>query len=322
MHRRQFTLRAAATLAAPGLALAAAPGWPNRPIRLLVGFPAGSTPDTIARAIADPLAHALGQPVIVDNRPGASGNIAADLVAKARDGHTLGIVINGNLTSAKLLYPKLPYDPARDFSPISLLATAPLVLAAPASAPEGAAFFDQAKAEGHRWNYGSVGLGSVAHLGMELLKSRVPGLNPEHVPYSGNPAVIVALIGGQVQMALVPPGLALPQVKAGKLRAIGVTSKGRSVLAPELAPLSQLGVPDFELEVWDALVAPATLPAPAQARLAGIVAGIMQTPEVRQNLFAQGWQAVGAAPEGLAHRIQQESALLGNIIRARGIRLD
>jgi len=322
MQRRSFALGACAAALAPGLARAAAPEWPSRPLRLMVGFPAGSTPDIIARAIAEPLGQALGQTVIVDNRSGASGNIAADLVAKASDGHTLGIVINGNLSSAKLLYPKLPYDPDKDFCYISLLATAPLVLAAPLDAPEGAAFFAKARAEGERWNYGSVGIGSVAHLGMELLKSRVAGMNPVHVPYSGNPAVVVALINGQIQMALIPPGLALPQVKAGKLRAIGVTSQGRSVLAPDLPPLSALGVKDFELEVWDALVGPASLPAPAQVRLAAAVAAIMQQPQVRQNLFAQGWQAVGTSPEGLARRIRQESALLGGIIRAQHIQLE
>lgn len=148
------------------------PAWPTRPVRLLVGFPGGSTPDIVARSLAEPLSKVLGQPVIVDNKAGASGNIAADQVAKATDDHTLGIVVNGNLTSAKMLYPKLPYDPAKDFSLISLLATAPLILVAPAKAPEGAAFFAAAVQHGDAWNYGSVGNGSVGHLGMELLKSR------------------------------------------------------------------------------------------------------------------------------------------------------
>jgi len=324
MQRRLFTL-AATALAATSLAAplaARAQAWPAHPVKLVVGFPGGSTPDMVARAISEPLAQALGQPVIVENKPGASGNIAADYVAKATDGLTLGIVINGNLTSSKMLYSKLPYDPAKDFSYISLLTTAPLILVAPTSEPAGAAFFAEAKQQGDKWNYGSVGAGSVAHLGMELLKSKVPGLKPVHVPYNGNPAVVTGLIGGQVQMALMPPGVAMPQVKGGKLRAIGVTSSGKSALVPELPPLSQEGVKDFNLEVWTALVGPASLPRAVQDKLATVVGQIIKTPEVRQRLFNAGWQAVGTSPEGLKRRVEQETALLGGIIRAQNIKLN
>ncbi|QXL85866.1 tripartite tricarboxylate transporter substrate binding protein [Comamonas sp. NLF-1-9] len=325
MQRRQFTLGAAALAGAAALPHALArqgSNWPSKPIRLLVGFPGGSTPDMVARDIAEPLAALLGQPVVVENKPGASGNIATGQVAKATDGHTLGIVINGNLTSSPLLYSSLPYDAARDFCLLSLLSTAPLILVTPASLPEGQAFFAEAARQGDRWNYGSVGAGSVAHLGMELLKQRVSGLEPVHVPYSGNPAVVTALITGEVQMALVPPGLAMPQVKAGKLHAVGVTSAGRSTLVPELEPLSALGVKDFNLEVWTALVGPASLPAAVQARLASAVTDILKSAPVRQQLLQQGWQAVGTSPEGLALRVRQESALLGGIIKAQGIRLN
>ena len=324
MQRRLFTL-AATALAATSLAAplaARAQAWPAHPVKLVVGFPGGSTPDMVARAISEPLAQALGQPVIVENKPGASGNIAADYVAKAADGLTLGIVINGNLTSSKMLYSRLPYDPAKDFSYISLLTTAPLILVAPTSEPAGAAFFAEAKQQGDKWNYGSVGAGSVAHLGMELLKSKVPGLKPVHVPYNGNPAVVTGLIGGQVQMALMPPGVAMPQVKGGKLRAIGVTTSGKSALVPELPPLSQEGVKDFNLEVWTALVGPASLPRAVQDKLATVVGQIMKTPEVRQRLFNAGWQAVGTSPEGLKRRVEQETALLGGIIRAQNIKLN
>ncbi len=298
--------------------------WPTRPVHLLVGFPGGSSPDLTARTLADALSKALGQPVIVDNKSGASGNIAADQVAKAVDDHTLGIVINGNLTSAKLLYPKLPYDPAKDFTPISLLTRAPMVLVAPAGQPQGAAFFAAARLGGKNWNYGSVGNGSVAHLGMELIKSHVPGLLPEHIPFSGNPQVVTALLGGQIQMALMAPSVAMPQVRAGKLVAIGLTS-GRSALVPEVAPLSdsgEAGLKNVDLEVWNALVGPANLSKAAQARLGFEVPRILRDPDVRQKLFSQGWQAVGTSPEGLSSRLRQETTLLGNIISTRGIRLD
>ena len=295
--------------------------WPTRTVRILVGFPGGSSPDLTARTLAEPLARALGQPVIVENKPGASGNIAADQVAKATDDHTLGIVINGNLTSAKLLYPALPYDPAKDFTPISLLTTAPLILVAPASLPAGTDFFAAARRGGNQWNYGSVGTGSVAHLGIELVKSRVPGFAPVHIPFAGNPQVVTALLGGQIQLGLMPPGIAMPQVRAGKLLAIGLAG-GRSSLVPEIPPLADLGVQNVQLEVWNALVGPARLSKAAQARLAVEVPRIIRDPDTRQKLFNQGWQAVGTSPEGLKSRLKDETALLGRIIQAQDIKVD
>jgi len=325
VFRRQLLAAAASApllAALPGRAANAvdAAAWPTRPVKILVGFPGGSTPDMAARALADTAARAWGQPVVVDNRPGASGNIAADQVAKASDDHTLGVVINGNLTSARLLNPRLAYDPAHDFSLLSLLATAPLVLVGPAGEPGGAEFFTAAKSAGGRWNYGSVGIGSVGHLGMELVKSRA-GFQAQHVPYNGNPAVLTALIAGQIQAALVPPGVALPQVRAGKLKAIGLTG-GRSTLAPEVAPLADLGVRADELEVWVALVGPAALSRAAQARVAAEVPGLLRAPDARQRLFNAGWQVQASSPEALRLRVKSEAAILGGIITAQQIRVE
>ncbi|NDZ13286.1 receptor [Variovorax sp. WS11] len=302
------------------LAAGAQATWPTKPVRLVVGFPGGSTPDIAARTIAEPLAKALGQPIVVDNKPGASGNIAADQVAKATDDHTLGVVINGNLTSSKMLYPKLPYDPGKDFTYLSLLTTAPLVLVAQNSLPSGAAFVDAARNSADKWSYGSVGVGSVGHLGMELLKSRVPGLKAVHVPYQGNPQVMTDLIGNQIQMALIPPGIAMPQVKAGKVKAIGLTS-GRSTLVPELQPLADAGVKDFSLEVWTALLGPANLSKQAQERITRELAVVMKSPEVRQKLFEQGWQAVGTSPDGMRTRVKEEAAVMTKIISTQGIKI-
>ncbi len=332
LRRHTLTLTAAAGLAlglgfatqatAQSKRAAQAAPWPTKPIKILVGFPGGSTPDIAARTLAEPLSKALGQPVIIENRPGASGNIAADLVAKSNDDHTLGMVINGNLTSAKLLYSKLPYNPEKDFSLISLIATAPLVLVTTPNQPDGKAFFDAARAGSDKWNFGSPGNGTVGHLGMEFLKLRAGDLRAVHVPYPGNPQVITALLGGQLQMAFIPPGLAMPQVRAGKLKAIGVTSTGRNPMVPELPSLADAGIANFQLEVWTALVGSSSLSKAAQAKLAGVVPTLVREAETRQKLFSQGWQAVGTSPEGLANRVRSETNILGGIITMRGIKIE
>ena len=298
-----------------------AQAWPSKPVKILVGFPGGSTPDIAARVLADTLAKAWGQAVVVENKPGASGNVAADAVAKATDDHTLGIVINGNLTSAKQLNPKLAFDPAKDFAFVSLIATAPLVLVTPPDQPQGAAWVAAAKAAGDKWSYGSVGIGSVGHLGMEVVKGAVGNGGAVHVPYNGNPAVVTAMIGGQVQMALIPPGVALPQVKAGKLHAVGLTGP-RSPLAPDVPPLADAGVKMAPLEVWTALVAPAGLSKAALERLAKDVPAAVRDPEARQRLLTGGWDPQGSSAEGLAARVKDEAKILGDIITSRGIKLE
>ena len=301
----------------------AADPWPGRPLRIIVGFPAGTSPDLTARALAEPLEKALGQPVIVENKVGAGGNIGGDAVAKASDGHTIGLMINGNLTIAKLLNPALRYDPATDFAPISLIGVAPLVLVAPANAPgaDARAFLAAARAAGDKWSYGSPGVGTVGHLGMELLKART-GIQPVHVPYPGYPQVFNALAAGDLQLSMLPPALALAQIKGGKLRGIGVTSGGRSPLVPDLPSMADAGVKNFNLEIWNAVVAPASMPAAHIKKLSDAVSAIVRTPEMRQRLFQQGWQAVGSSPEGLANRIQADTQTLGAIIRSQNIHTD
>ena len=304
-------------------AAAPAPKWPTKPLRIVVGFPGGSTPDLVARTIAEPLSKALGQPVIVDNRVGAGGNIAGDIVAKATDEHTIGVMINGNMTIAKLLNPATPFDPLKDLAPISLIGTAPLLLTAPASAPGNTAqeFFLAARNGGDKWSYGTPGVGTVGHIGMELLKTKT-NISPVHVPYPGNPQVINAMISGQIQLALLPPGLAAPQIRAGKLKAVGVTSTARSSLVPEFPSLHEGGVTGFQLEIWTAAAGPASLPKPIVAKLSSLISEISRTPEVRQKLFQQGWQVAGTSSEGLANRIKADTALLGGVIAMRGIKAE
>nr|WP_315495460.1 tripartite tricarboxylate transporter substrate binding protein [uncultured Rhodoferax sp.] len=297
--------------------------WPSKPLRIIVGFPGGSSPDLTARAFAEPLSKALGQPVIVENKVGAAGNIAADAVAKATDNHTIGLMINGNMTIAKLLNPKLSYDPLKDLQPLSLLGVSPLVLTAPANAPgsNAAEFLQAARAAGDRWNYGTPGMGTVGHLGMELLKSQAK-IAPVHVPYPGYPQVATAMIAGDLHLSLLPPALANAQIKAGKLKAIGVTASVRSPLAPEIPSLSEAGVKNFNLEIWNAVAAPNSLPPAAAAKLATLFSEIARSAEMRQKLFQQGWTVVGTTAEGLRLRVKSDTALLGGIIASQGIKID
>ena len=313
----------AAAPSASASTAASTPGWPSKPLKIIVGFPGGSSPDLVARTLAEPLSQRLGQPVIVENKVGAGGNIGADAVARATDNHTIGVMINGNLTIAKLINSKLPFDPLKDLVPVSLIGTAPLALAAPADAPGATAeaFFAAARSAGDRWSYGTPGVGTVAHIGMELLKGQT-GLQPVHVPYPGNPQVINAIIGGQIQLALLPPAMAAAQARAGKLRIVGLTSASRSTLVPEYPSLAEAGVKDFNLEIWNAVAAPRSMPAPMVARLSALLSDIARTPEVRAKLFQQGWQVTGTTAEGLALRIQSDARMLGDVIRTRGIKAE
>lgn len=322
--RRATLVLALATVCGSAIAQpAATPGWPSKPLKIIVGFPGGSSPDLVARTLAEPLAKALGQAVVVENKVGAGGNIAAQAVASATDGHTIGVMINGNMTIARILNPKVAYDPLKDLAPISLIGTAPLALTAPAQAPGATAqeFLAAARASGDRWSYGTPGVGTVAHIGMELLKTKAK-LQPVHVPYPGNPQVINALMSGQIQLALLPPAMAAAQARAGKLRVIGLTSSSRSTLVPEFPSLAEGGVKDFHLEIWNAAAAPRSMPAPVVARLSGLLSEIARSPEVRAKLFAQGWQVAGTSAEGLANRIAADTRMLGGVIRSVGIRAE
>jgi tripartite-type tricarboxylate transporter receptor subunit TctC len=300
----------------------AAPGaWPSQPVRILVGFPAGASPDLAARAIAEPLARLLGQPVIVENKPGASGNAAADLVAKAQDDHTVGALINGNLTIAKLLNPTTPFDPEKDFAPVGLIGTAPLVLAVSGNAvgKTPAELLLWARNLGDKGRYGTPGVGTVGHLGMELLKTRT-SIAPQHMPFNGNPQVIEAMLAGKIQLALLPPGLAKPHVASGKFKAIGVTSPLRSPLFAELPTLREAEVRGADLEIWTALAAPAGMAKAAVARLNAALGEVLRAPEIQAQLLKAGWQSEAGTPQALAYRMRTDTSQLGGVILMRGIR--
>lgn len=317
LSRRCLVAATLATLASTGAL--AADNWPNKPLHLIVGFPAGSSPDLTARALAEPLEKALGQPIIVENKVGAGGNIAAEYVARATDGYTFSVMINGNMTIAKLLNPSIRYDPLTDLQPVGLIGVAPLVLVAPAKAPEGKAFFEAATQAGSSWSYGSPGVGTIGHLGMELLKSRAK-IKPEHIPYPGYPQVFNGIQGGDLQLSMLPPALAMNQIQAGKLRGIGVSAAARSPLAPGLPSLKELGIANYDMEIWNAVAAPKAMPKAHVDKLAAAVGEIVRSPEMRQKLALQGWQAVGSSPEGLKNRIDADVKALGAIIKEQNIR--
>ncbi|RMX06040.1 tripartite tricarboxylate transporter substrate binding protein [Corticibacter populi] len=328
--RRQLLRQALAGLATLplarlGQAAGAAAAWPSQPVKVLVGFPGGSSPDLTARLLVEYLAPVLSaQPVIVENRSGAGGNIAAAALARASDQHTISVMINGNMTIARLLNPKLGFDPLTDLAPIALIGSAPYVLTANAQLAQGlepAQFLDKARQAGDRWNYGSPGLGTVAHLGMELLKSRT-GIAPLHVPYQGNPQALQAVISGEIQMSLLPPAMALAQQKAGRVALIGITSATRSALTGNLPSLQELGAKGLDLEVWNAVAAPATLPPEIQARLREAVTEALAIPEARQKLLEQGWVVGDTSAKALRDRIAADTEALGTIIREQHIRID
>ena len=298
-----------------------APAWPHKPLRLLVGFPAGSSPDLAARTVAEPLSRLLGQPVQIENKPGASGNTAAAEVAQARDDHTLGALINGNLTIARLLDAKTPFDPEKDFAPVGLIGTAPLVLAVTgkAAGQTPAELLLWARNQGTDAKYGTPGNGTVGHLGMELLKMRT-SIRAEHQTYSGNPKVIEAMLAGETQIALLPPGLALPHIQSGKLKIIGITSPERSPLTGDWPTLREADVRGADLEIWTALAAPATLPPAAVQKLNSALAQVLASDAVAQGLLKAGWQARAGASEVLSRRMRSDTGTLGGVILMRGIK--
>ncbi|WP_299018800.1 tripartite tricarboxylate transporter substrate-binding protein [uncultured Tepidimonas sp.] len=324
---RRWLLRAAVSAAAGVWAvhgranpIPPATAWPSRPLRLVVGFPPGSSADELARALQAPLADALGQPVDVDNHPGAAGAQAALTVARATDDHTVGLLPWVHLTVARDLNPAVGYDPLTDLQPVALVATAPLALCvAPRLELRAAAAVRAIQRAGVAWYYGSPGVGSPFHLGMELLKAAADW-QVAHVPYPGNAQVVNALLQGDVQLALLPPSLALPHWRAGKLPVIGVTSAAPSALLPGVPPLARLGVAGFSFEHWYALAGPHALGPVQAAHLAQCVRQVLRQSVLQQRLRALGWVARGSTPAALARRVAAEYDRVHPLIERQRIR--
>jgi len=305
-----------------GIAQAA---WPDKPVHLVVPFPPGSSPDTLARAIAEPLSRSLGQPVVVENKPGAGGNIGTRAVAQAKpDGYTLLYTINGPLVTAPTLYQQtLGYDPLKDLAPVTLVATSPNVLTVSASAPERdvASLVARAKAQVGELNYGSVGPGSSAHLGMEMFK-HAAGIDLLHVPYAGFSQIITAIIAGDVHAGFMVPAIAMPQVAAGKARALAITSLEPNPLLPGVPTMAELGYPDFESISWNAILAPGGTPQPIIDRLNQVLATIISSDSVRKLLDAQYFTAAPSSAQALTELIVREKARWDAVIDRLGLSLD
>ncbi|WP_019449699.1 tripartite tricarboxylate transporter substrate binding protein [Cupriavidus sp. BIS7] len=323
MTTRRQVIRAliASGAAATWPAVTRADTWPARPIRMIVPFPPGSSPDLIARIVTEKLATVLGQPVVVENRPGAGGNIGTGAVAKAApDGYTLLFTINGPLVTAPSLYRHLSYDPVKQLAPVTLVATSPNVLVVDARLPVHTLreFVALAKSKPGALNYGSVGNGSAAHLAMEQLKA-MAGIDLQHVPYPGFPQITTAMVGGQVQAGFMVPAIAMPMVNAGKLRILAVTSTGRTSLLPSIPTVAESGYPGFEAISWQAILAPAGTPAPIIDRLYRELVRIIGSDDVREKMRAQYFVPAGTAPASLRETMASEKVRWDKVIRAAGV---
>jgi tripartite-type tricarboxylate transporter receptor subunit TctC len=319
---KKFVIALALALASS--ASVAAETWPTRPVRIIVPFPPGSSPDLIARMLTDRLAQALGQPVIVENKPGAGGNLGTGLVARAApDGYTLGLSIPGPLAVNTVLYKKMDYDPFKELVPITLVALSPNVLVVDPRLGVSTVkeFIDYVKARPGKLNYGSVGNGSASHLTMELLKMR-SGMDIVHVPYPGSPQVNTAIVSGQIQAGFVVPATAMPLAHAGRLKALAVTSSVRSVVVPELPTVAEAGFPGFESSAWIGIVAPAKTPGPIVERLSHELVTIIRSQELREKMLRVYFQPVGTAPEGLSNLMRAERDRWSKVIRQSGASAD
>lgn len=322
LQRRHLLSLAAASAAGRALPVAAQAAWPNRPVKIVVPTGPSSSLDLIARAMSDKLAARWGQPVVIDNKPGAGGMLGMDAVAKATDGHTLGIGFNGPLAYAPFLYAKTPYDPAKDLKPIVMTTSQPNVLAVNAEVPARtvAELVAWAKAQGGKVNYSSLGNGSSAHLTMELLLSEA-GFAATHVPFNGSPPAALAVAQGEAQLTFMVAPALLPHVRNNKARLLAVTSAQRADSLKDLPTMAEAGYPNVEALAWNGLVGPASLPDTVAQRVAADVTELLKDAAVRQVLDNAGLTAVGGTPEAFRRFIEADVRRWGPVITRLGVKL-
>jgi tripartite-type tricarboxylate transporter receptor subunit TctC len=301
-----------------------AQSYPDKPVRMLVPFPAGAGVDIVARMIAAPLAESWGQAVVIDNRPGAGGTIACELAAKAApDGHTLLLGNVSTFAMAPSLYKKVNYDPVKSFAPITLVNTSANVLVVhPAVAATSVqALIALAKAKPGQINYASAGSGTSPHLAAELFKS-MAGVNLVHVPYKGSPQALTDLLGGQTQLMFASLVSALPHVRQNRLRALGVTTLRRAAALPEIPAINEAGLRGYDVSVWQGMVAPTGTPPAVIAQINRQIAAILQSPDLRERLAAQGLEAVTNSPPEFGSYIAAEAGKWAAVIRQAGVVAD
>lgn len=313
-----------AALLATAQAQAQAPTWPTKPITLVVGFAAGGSADILARALSQKLTTALGQPVVVDNKPGAGATIATAGVASAQpDGHTLLLVTSGHAGSGAL-YPTLRYDPIKAFAPVIKLAASPVVVVVPASQPWKTLpeLLDAARKAPGTLNYAAGGGGATTTaLAAEFLKKDA-NIDMVQVPYRGSGPALTALLAGEVQVGFEIPSSALPHIQSGKLRPLAVTSRTKSAALPDVPTVVDQGIRNFDVIGWFGVLAPAATPQPVVARLNREINAILQQPDVRERLSGLGLEATGGTPEEFQKLIEADTQRYGEAIRRMGIKVE
>jgi tripartite-type tricarboxylate transporter receptor subunit TctC len=303
---------------------ATAAGYPDRPIKMVVGFPAGQSTDTSARRIAQGMSDILKQSVFVDNKPGAAGGISHGTVKTSPpDGYTLVMGSTGTLAINPSLYSKLPYDPIKDFEPIALISASPLVLFVPASSPVNnlKELIAYAKARPGKVNYGSAGSGTTGHIAMEMLKKEA-GIDLLHVPYKGSPPMITDLIGGQIDLAFEPVGAILPFQKSGRVKFLGFATLKRYPAAPDLPTLAEQGLHGFEAVPWTAILAPKGTPPAVVQQLNEVVNQVLKNPTLVEEFARTGSYPLGGSAEDARKYLIEENARWGKAVKASGAQVD
>ena len=314
---------ASVVLALAATSTASAQTYPSRPIRMMVPFPAGGGSDTMGRIVGGKLGERLGQQIVVENRPGAAGSIGADIAARApADGYNILLGSTSELVQYPNVNPKVPYDPLRDFAPISMVGTIPMVLVVHPSLPVKNAkeLIALAKGRPGQINYGSAGQGATTHLAVELF-ILLTNVKMTHVPYKGSPQAVADLVAGNVQLGIPTMPAALPFIKSGRVKVLGVTTAKRASNLPDVPTLAEAGVKGYEAALWTGILAPAGTPAAVVNRLNGEIAKVLELKEVRDALAKQGAEAQSGSPQEFAAFLKTEHAKWARVVKEANIRI-